>query len=188
MPPTKLTAILLSAAFLVTAASCESQRQKDDKELIRIDAAPHANLVKQAKQDWSWIAGTNWIATSIEGQTPLENTTLWIRFEDHSWMSGSAGCNHLSASYDRQGIDGLQITQAATTRMHCAQPAGTMQQESRFLHLLANTDAYHAEPDTLTLSTNAINMLTFTRAEINEDEPTTTANYVGRSPGSDPGP
>lgn len=164
MPMSKLITLLLTAGLFLTTPACESQRQRDDKELIRIDAAPHANLVKQAKQDWSWIAGTTWIATSIEGQTPLDNTTLWIRFENHSWMSGSAGCNHLSASYERRGIDGLQISQIAATKMHCAQPDGTMQQESRFLHLLANTDAYHAEPDTLTLSTNAITMLTFTRA------------------------
>jgi len=156
----------LGAALLLTAG-CETAKR--DEEPIRVDAAPHANLVNQAKEDWTWISGTTWIVTSIEGQAPLENTTLWLRFEDHTWMSGSAGCNHLSASYDRRGIDGLQISQIAATRMHCAQPNGTMQQESRFLHLLANTNAYHAEPNTLTLSTNAITMLTFTRAELDED-------------------
>ncbi|MBL4808463.1 MAG: META domain-containing protein [Phycisphaerales bacterium] len=159
---------VLLSALMLTTVSCENQRQKDDKELIRIDAAPHANMVNQAKEDWAWISGTNWIVTTIEGQAPLPNTSLWIRFQDHTWLSGSAGCNHLSASYNRQGIDGLKITQTATTKMHCAQPQGTMQQESRFLHLLANIDAYHAEPNTLTLSTNAITMLTFTRAHPEE--------------------
>ncbi len=160
--------LFLAAAILFTTAACENEKREDDKELIRVDAAPHANLVNQAKQDWTWISGTTWIITSIEGQAPLQNTTLWLRFEDHTWMSGSAGCNHLSASYDRRGIDGLKITQIAATKMHCAQPQGTMQQESRFLHILANTDAYHAEPNTLTLSTNAITMLTFTRADPTE--------------------
>jgi len=158
----KLISALCTLSILLTAG-CENADR--DQELIRVDATPHANLVNQAKEDWTWISGTTWTITSIEGQAPLENTSLWIRFEDHTWMSGSAGCNQLSASYNRRGIDGLQITQIAATKMHCAQPNGTMQQESRFLHLLANTDAYHAEPNTLTLSTNAITMLTFTRAD-----------------------
>tara|TARA_R110000737_G_scaffold2923_6_gene8547 strand:- start:10962 stop:11477 length:516 start_codon:yes stop_codon:yes gene_type:complete len=157
-----LTATILATAIL-TSAGCENADR--DQELIRIDAAPHANLVNQAKEDWSWIEGTTWVATSIEGQKPIEGTRLWIRFEGKSWMSGSSGCNQLSGSYERRGIDGLQISKVASTRKHCPQPQGTMQQESRFLHILSNTDAYHAEPDTLTLSTNAVTMLTFTRVD-----------------------
>ena len=155
--------LLIILVFLsLVCVGCQNKR---DEEPVRVDATPHANLVKQAKQDWSWIAGTTWVASTIEGQEPLENTSLWIRFEEHTWLVGSAGCNSISASYDRKGIDGLKITKIAATRMHCAQPDGTMQQESRFLHLLANIDAYHAEPDTLKLSTNAITMLTFVRYE-----------------------
>ncbi len=159
----KLISIVLIASSLLLTLGCETAKR--DEEPIRVDAAPHANLVQQAQKDWAWISGTTWIATSIEGQEPLADTSLWLRFEDHTWMSGSAGCNRVSASYERRGIDGLKITQIATTKMHCAQPKGTMQQESRFLHLLANIDAYHAEPDTLSLSTNAITMMTFKRLE-----------------------
>lgn len=160
----KLIPILLLSITMFLTLGCETAKR--DEEPIRVDAEPHANLVQQAKKDWSWVSGTTWIATSIEGQEPLKDTSLWIRFEDHTWLSGSAGCNRISASYERRGIDGLQMSQIASTRMHCAQPKGTMQQESRFLHLLANIDAYHAEPDTLSLSTNAITMLTFKRLEI----------------------
>jgi len=161
---------VLLSALILTTASCENQRQRDDKELIRIDAAPHANLVNQAKEDWSWIAGTDWTLTSIEGQTPIKNSNLWIRFENHTWLNGSSGCNQLTANYTRKGIDGLQITQTASTKMHCPQP-GIMQQESRYLHLLANIDSYHAEPNTLTLSTNAITTLTFKRANPENETP-----------------
>lgn len=149
--------------LLLTTIGC--QAPETDEDPIRIDATPHANLVKQAKQDWTWIAGTTWLVTSIEGQQPLDNTTLWIKFQEHTWLTGSAGCNHINASYSRKGIDGLQITQVASTKMHCAQPQGTMQQESRFLHLLSNIDSYQAETNTLTLSTNATTMLTFERLE-----------------------
>jgi len=164
LTPTKSVLIFVFATLsLMITSGCESADR--DVEPIRVDAVPHANAVKQAKQDWTWISGTTWIATSIEGQPVLKGTAAWLRFQDHTWMSGSSGCNQLSASYDRQGIDGLQMTQIASTRKHCPEPRGAMQQESRFLHLLQNIDAYHAEPDTLSLSTNGIQMLTFTRLE-----------------------
>ncbi|MFK7758753.1 MAG: META domain-containing protein [Phycisphaerales bacterium] len=159
------TVLIFASVFisLMITPGCESADR--DVEPIRVDAVPHANAVKQAKQDWTWISGTTWIATSIEGQPLLEGTAAWLRFQDHTWMSGSSGCNQLSASYDRQGIDGLQMTQIASTRKHCAEPRGAMQQESRFLHLLQNIDAYQAEPDALSLSTNGIQMLTFARLD-----------------------
>ena len=154
-----LCALLVGSVLL--SAGCENNTREE--ELIRVDAAPHADAVNQAKRDWGWVSGTTWIASSIEGRRPLEQTSLWIRFEGPTWMSGSAGCNHLSASYERRGIDGLKVSQIAATRMHCAQPEGTMQQESRFIHLLTNADSYHAEADTLSLYTNGVEMLRFVR-------------------------
>lgn len=157
-------------ALSLLASGCESAREREEAALLHIDSAPHANLVKQAKKDWSWITNTTWIVTAIEGQPPIQDTQLWIRFQDHTWMNGSAGCNRISAGYERRGIDGLKMSNIASTKMYCAQPLGTMQQESRFHYLLENIDSYHAEANTLTLSTNAITTLTFSRALEQESE------------------
>ncbi|MBO6513869.1 MAG: META domain-containing protein [Phycisphaerales bacterium] len=166
----KLVVLIIAIAFSLIGVGCETARDREEAALLNIDSAPHANLVKQAKKDWSWITGTTWRVDTIEGQKPIEGTELWIRFQDHTWMTGSAGCNRISAGYERRGIDGLKMSNIASTRMMCSKPAGTMQQESRFLHLLENIDAYHAERDTLTLSTNAITMLSFTRVTEQADD------------------
>lgn len=160
-PRTAAAAALLALAALSTA-SCEQNRR--DKEPVRVDASPHVNAVRQAERDWAWIAGSDWIADTIEGKSPLPGTELWVRFEDHTWMSGSAGCNRITASYNRRGIDGLQMTQIAATRMLCNQPKGVMQQEARFLHLLGSIDAYQAEPSRLNLVSDGVVVLSFTPA------------------------
>lgn len=164
-----LVTLSLLALPLLTSG-CESAREREETALLLIDSTPHANLVKQAKKDWSWITNTTWITNTIEGQKPIQDTQLWIQFQDHTWMNGSAGCNRISAGYERRGIDGLKMSNIASTKMHCPQPLGIMQQESRFHYLLENIDSYHAEANTLTLFTNAITMLTFTRAPEQEDE------------------
>lgn len=155
---------LFTLSMLVIAlllSGCESARDREEAALLNIDSTPHANLVKQAQKDWSWISGVVWRVTSIEGRAPTPDTFLWIEFKDHTWLTGSTGCNHISAGYQRRGIDGLKVSNIAATKVHCGQPAGIMQQESRFLHLLENIDAYLAEPDKLILTTNGISMLTF---------------------------
>ncbi len=167
-PPVPIKPFVIAAlisVFMLIATACESQRQKDDKEFVRVDASPHVNLVKQAQQDWSWITGTTWMVASIQGDAPLPDSELWIRFEDHTWLTGSAGCNRITGSYSRKGIDGLRVSEIASTRMHCPAPEGIMQQESRFLHLFEQCDSYTAEPDRLVLYTNGIEMLIFSRAD-----------------------
>ncbi len=170
----RVVSVLFYAVFVLAItlniSGCETAREREEAELLHINSTPHANLVKQAQKDWSWISNTTWTLRSIEGQPPIQDTQLWIRFQDHTWMNGTAGCNRISAAYERRGIDGLKMSNIASTKMHCTQPVGIMQQESRFFHLLENIDSYHAEAETLIMSTNAITMLTFTRAAEPNDE------------------
>jgi hypothetical protein len=55
-------------------------------------------------------------------------------------VSGNAGCNHFKASYEIGGEPGGQqkitIGPAMTTRKHCAQPDGIMEQEQQYLQAL----------------------------------------------------
>ena len=56
-------------------------------------------------------------------------------------LSGSAGCNNFTASYQAEG-NRLTIGPAATTRKHCAEPDGIMQQEQEYLDALARVRTY----------------------------------------------
>ncbi len=161
----------LTIGLLLPLSACEDRNKDDNDELIRLDVTPHVNAVRQAERDWAWVSGTRWNVTAIEGAAPLENSTLWIHFEDdNTWLYGSAGCNRITGGYTRIGIDGLQLKNLAVTRMMCPEPKGIMQQEARFLHLLGQTDSYHAEPDQLTMSIDGVVVLRFVR-----DKPETPA-------------
>jgi len=158
---------LAAALAVVGAASGLSgcRNEKQDEEPIRVDVAPHVNAVRQAERDWAWVTGQTWRASAIEGDAPIPGSRLWIRFEDHTWLVGSSGCNRLTASYERRGIDGVKITQIASTRMLCRDPKGVMQQEARYLHLLGSCDAYSAEPELLKLEVDGVVVLRFVPAD-----------------------
>lgn len=174
MRPHIRAAVVLSALALALGA-CEDRNKDENDELIRLDVAPHVNAVRQAERDWAWVAGTRWDVATIEGDAPLAGSSLWVHFEDNNtWMFGSAGCNRITGGYTRIGIDGLQFKNLAVTRMMCNDPQGIMQQEARFLHLLGQTDSYHAEPDRLTMSIDGVTVLRFTREQSDTQPQTQT--------------
>lgn len=140
--------------------------QKQNEEPVRVDVTPHVNALRQAERDWAWITGQTWRLDAIEGEAPIPDSEVWIRFEDHTWLVGYSGCNRLTAGYERRGIDGLKVTQIASTRMLCRQPEGVMQQEARFLHLLSSCDAYSAEPGALRLEVDGVVVLRLVPSEV----------------------
>lgn len=150
---------LLLAALLTGTAGCAD---KSLERLPRVDTRPMVSEIRQAELDWAWIAAQQWKLSSIEGAPPIKGTEPWIRFREHTWLEGDAGCNRFTACYDRKAEAGLSISQIITTRMFCAQPDGAMQQEARMYHLLQQADAYHAEPERLDLLSDGAVVLSFT--------------------------
>ena len=127
----------------------------------RVDTRPMVSEIHQAELDWAWIAAQQWNLQSIEGTPPIKGTSPWIRFREHTWLEGDAGCNRFTANYERRAEAGLSMEQIITTRMFCAQPEGAMQQEARLFHMLQQTDAYHAEPNRLDLLSDGAVVLSF---------------------------
>lgn len=149
---------LLSAAVLCTMAGCADQ----NKELEpRTDTRPMVGEIRQAEQDWAWIAAQQWYLESIEGALPIPGTRIRLSFKEHTWLEGDAGCNRFTASYTRKANAGLQVSEILSTKMYCAHPDGVMQQESRFFHLLQSIDAYLAQPDRLDLYRDDTIVLSF---------------------------
>ena len=56
-------------------------------------------------------------------------------------VSGSAGCNRYSGRYVLRGSR-LSIGRLTQTEMACREPGGVMEQEQRYLRLLANVESY----------------------------------------------
>lgn len=108
------------------------------------------------------VAGTAWEVLSVNnGQeavvSVIQGTELTVTFDDDGGVSGSAGCNSFSGSYDVSGND-IAIGPLSSTRKACASPDGVMEQEQRFLAALegASTVAFVGERLELRTDTGAL--------------------------------
>ncbi len=146
------------ASGLIVISGCAD---KSNERQPRVDTRPMVSEIRQAQLDWAWVSAQDWKLASIEGQSPITGTEPWIRFREHTWLEGDAGCNRFTANYTRKADSGLQISEIISTRIFCAVPEGSMQQEARMFHLLQNVDAYHAEPDQLNLLSDGATVISF---------------------------
>ncbi len=84
--------------------------------------------------------------------TPLiEGTEITLKF-DHGTLrssgniNGSAGCNRYGLSYEhpiaRNGPDRLDVGNPYVTKRRCSFPSGVMEQEQRYLEILADVSSY----------------------------------------------
>jgi hypothetical protein len=77
----------------------------------------------------------------------LLGTEITAEFIDGT-VSGSAGCNSYSASYELDG-NHISLGPAATTRMFCGEPEGVMDQENQYLAALQSAATYEINADVL---------------------------------------
>ena len=80
----------------------------------------------------------------------LAGTSMNAIFLADGSLSGSAGCNNYTATYQANG-DQITIGPAAATRMFCAEPEGVMDQEAQYLAALERASRYEIQMDRLTL-------------------------------------
>jgi putative lipoprotein len=73
------------------------------------------------------IKGTAWTVSTIAGQQTVPGAQPTISFGSDGAISGSTGCNQYSGTYTVDG-DKLTVSQLATTRKACADPAVNAQE------------------------------------------------------------
>ena len=71
-------------------------------------------------------------------------TEITAYFGEDGQLTGSAGCNNYTATYEIDG-DQIKIGPAATTRMACGEPEGVMEQEAAYLAALEMASSYQFE-------------------------------------------
>jgi heat shock protein HslJ len=98
------------------------------------------------KIDWQLH---QYLGASGELTPVLPEATVGARFSNGK-ISGNAGCNRFTAAYQIKGKQ-LIIGRAMTTRKHCAEPDGIMEQEQQYLQALVRAHAYTLKPDGLEL-------------------------------------
>jgi heat shock protein HslJ len=102
------------------------------------------------------LVGTAWEVIRYDNgkggyTSALLGTTITALFAEDGSLTGSAGCNNYTSSYqlDDPNADGgsISIGPAATTRMMCAEPEGIMDQEQAYLAALQSAATYAIEGD-----------------------------------------
>ncbi len=97
------------------------------------------------------IEGPAWRLVQLGNEPVAPGGEAQVQFDRSSGrLSGSGGCNRVSGSFTRSGIN-LRIGQLASTRMACADPVRAAT-EAQFISALQNTASYRlAGPGRLAL-------------------------------------
>ncbi len=105
----------------------------------------------------SELAGTAWNVSGYNnGQqavvSVIIDTELTATFGEDGQVTGSAGCNDYSVSYEVAG-DSISFGPSLGTLKECAEPEGIMDQEQQYLTALTTAVTYQIRGDVLELRT-----------------------------------
>lgn len=97
---------------------------------------------------------TEWVLTSLNGNSLVENSTITLAFTCENDISGCIGCNNYGGRYTINGND-FNIFVQGRTDFDCDVPESIMQQEATYLKLLASAAAYLVMDDRLEIDNAA---------------------------------
>ena len=83
----------------------------------------------------SVLQGAEWVVEDVNGTGIIDRSRLTLNFSADNRIFGDAGCNTYNGRYTLTG-EGLTVASPVTTLRACAE--SLMQQEDRFLKVLAN--------------------------------------------------
>jgi heat shock protein HslJ len=126
---------------------------EDDEELLRFAPATPAG---------SWAA-TGFVREGVF-RTLLPGTEITLELEDEGQVSGSAGCNTYTTTYEIDAAT-IRISDPEATRRSCAAPEGVMEQERAYLAVLPTAAQYRLDGASLQLlGADGTGLASFTRA------------------------
>lgn len=101
------------------------------------------------------LTGVTWYLVAFnEGGSSISvkpGTQITALFDAQGKVSGTAGCNQYTASYEAT-LNGLSIGAPATTKMSCGEPAGIMTQETVYLTTIQGAGGYSISGNMLTVT------------------------------------
>ena len=110
--------------------------------------------------DETLLRGTEWVLTSLNGESPIEDTEIDIYFEE-SFLGGSMTCNGYgggpdSGKYIATDDGALTLGEHfAVTVQLCSEPEGIMEQEAAYIEALLSAETYHVMDDRLEMGNAA---------------------------------
>jgi heat shock protein HslJ len=106
------------------------------------------------------LAGTEWMLTSLKGESLIEGTEINLYFEE-AFLGGSMTCNGYgggpdSGKYIVTGDGALTLGEHfAVTVQLCSEPKGIMEQEAAYIETLLSAETYHVVENRLEMSNAA---------------------------------
>lgn len=94
------------------------------------------------------VTGKKWMLVDAYGREPLEDTGIFILFDEDGKVSGSAGCNNFGGTYSIDG-EALVFGPLMSTKKSCGPSLD--EQEYFFLNALSQADRIHVEEGELQL-------------------------------------
>ena len=109
--------------------------------------------------DGADLAGTSWVLSTLADAAALAGSEVTASFAEGQ-VSGSAGCNSYTGTYEADGDEITIGENIAVTARACETPL--MEQESAYLIALGQAERVAIDGDELTIDTGAGELL-FTR-------------------------
>jgi heat shock protein HslJ len=106
------------------------------------------------------LAGTEWVLTSLNGESLIEGTEINLYFEE-AFLGGSMTCNGYgggpdSGKYIATDDGALTLGQYfAVTVQLCSEPQGIMEQEAAYIEAFLSTETYGVVDDRLQMRDGA---------------------------------
>ena len=103
------------------------------------------------------LEGTNWdVIAYNNGKEAVVSVVIGseitANFGEDNQLTGKAGCNDYTASYETED-DSITIVVGALTRKYCESPEGVMEQEQQYLAALETAATYKIEGMTMQMRT-----------------------------------
>jgi heat shock protein HslJ len=143
-----------AAAFMGVLSAARGYRR--DVQRLALLSADGKELAVFAAQSRT-LGETSWLVTGYNNGkqavvSVLAGSELTAVFNSDGALSGSAGCNTYTATYETSG-NHIKIEPVVATFKMCADPAGMMEQEAQYLKALATAATYRLDGSQLELRT-----------------------------------
>jgi len=144
--------------YLAALESARVYRFEDQERLILQDAGG-SRMVDYKPARTFELTETIWYLESLtngqEGTVPvLDQTEITAFFDEEGNLSGSAGCNNYSSTYQVDG-DQISFELGIMTMMACEEPEGVMEQESAYMQALETVTGFQILGDEMVMHDEA---------------------------------
>ena len=142
----------------LAALEMASSYQFEDQRLILLDSEGR-RVVDYLEGRTFGLSETVWYLQNFNNGNEaivsvLEGSEITAYFDEDDHLSGTAGCNNYSGSYQVDG-EKISIELGPLTMMFCEQPEGAMDQETAYLGALESAVSYRILGDELVMQNEA---------------------------------